>query len=175
MHHIHELVGRYNLTRQAVNDRINVLGIKRVERGAISFEDLGLMDEYHNHIRSGGTIENFPRNPEVIETVKVQEPEQDLAIQEENQINDSINFVAIIEMLTEVIKSSSKSTINKYDELYMISLKGYAVGTSAIKELTGAKPIKNEIRFGSFLIKKAKHRLGKEKSWHVHFLPESKC
>ena len=159
---ISSLNERYGINRNAVNDRINTLNIKRSRRGKISPEDLVLMDKYHEHIQRGGTILNFPLSPEVVVPDKV----LDVA----NNGSSELLFC-----LTQAMESiacnlafvkAESNPIKNMQLLQEAAREHYILSTKQLKELCGAKPTHN-YTYGKFRFIKSETKVGKSFGWEV--------
>jgi DNA-binding transcriptional regulator YhcF (GntR family) len=59
---VRDLEGRYQIGRTAVHNRIKALGLKTVKEGKRSFvtgDDLGRLDQLHDHLVQGGSMDSF--------------------------------------------------------------------------------------------------------------------
>lgn len=111
---INSLLSRYGLkSRQAVYDRLKDLGIKPARRGKITKDDLLLLDELDKHINSGGTIDNFPKSPEVMPVDKLEvweEPQQQPSVEALLALIEKI----VLHQLPKRSPSSSRMAKNSY-------------------------------------------------------------
>jgi hypothetical protein len=164
---ISSLNQRYKINRNAVNDRINVLKIKRTKRGKITPEDLVLMDRYHDHICKGGTISNFPLSPEVVVPNKVFDAALDAIVNNES-IAAAHYATGALYCLAEAI-ASIKVEYNPIKNMQLLqeaAEKGYILSTKQIHELCGFKP-KNSLVYGKFKIIKTEQKISKSFAWEV--------
>ncbi|MBW4677146.1 MAG: hypothetical protein KME52_25015 [Desmonostoc geniculatum HA4340-LM1] len=174
---ISSLQERYKLnSRQAVNNRINGLGIEPVVRGKISCEQLEILDRLDIHIRSGGAIADFPILPEVQPSAL---DKQDLTMDIEpfDYAQDKPDQIAAINVMAQLIEkmmsyayARNSSPLAGYEELEKAIANEWVLPTSKIKELIGATPktSKNEESFvrGSFVFVKV-GKIGLETGWKV--------
>lgn len=154
---------RYGINRNAVNDRINVLKIKRTRRGKITPEDLVLMDRYHDHICKGGTISNFPLSPEVVVPNKI-----DVGVSSKSAEVSAYHLAGGLYCLADAI-TSIKAEYNPIKNMQLLqeaAKEGYILSTKQIKELCNASP-KKDFVFGKFRIVKMDQKIGKSFAWGV--------
>lgn len=178
---ISTLQERYGLeSRQAVYDRINGLDIKPVARGKISFEQLELLDKLDKHLKDGGTIGDFPIQPE-IELMPLERHNQLDTLDNsldiiDDQIDNSevtaINAMAglVEKMMGLLAGNKQSSTLAEYEELEKAITNRWILSTGKVRELTGITPKvgKDGLTFiwGSFIFTKA-GKIGNQMGWLV--------
>ena len=160
---ISSLNDRYGINRNAVNDRINTLKIKRSRRGKISPEDLELMDRYHEHIQRGGTILNFALSPEVVVPEKFE-----VATNNKSAEVASYHLAGGLYCLADTISSKTVeyNPIKNMQLLQESARECYILSTKQLKELCGAKPTHNST-YGKFRFIKSETKVGKSFGWEV--------
>lgn len=159
---ISSLNERYGINRNAVNDRINTLNIKRSRRGKISPEDLVLMDKYHEHVQKGGTILNFPLSPEVVVPDKV----LDVANNGSSELLFCLcQAMESIACNLAFVKAES-NPIKNMQLLQEAAREHYILSTKQLKDLCGVKPYHNHV-YGKFRIVRAEVKVGKSFGWAV--------
>jgi hypothetical protein len=180
---ISTLQGRYGLeSRQAVYDRINGLDIQPVARGKISVQQLELLDKLDKHLKEGGTIGDFPIQPE-IEVMPLERHNSQLDTLDnsldivDNQLDNSENLVAInvmaglVEKMMGLLAGNKQSSpLAEYEELEKAVTNRWILSTSKVRELTSITPKvgKDDLTFiwGSFVFTKS-GRIGNQMGWLV--------
>jgi len=174
---ISTLQGRYSLeSRQAVYDRINGLDIKPVARGKISIQQLELLDKLDKHLKDGGTIGDFPVQPDV-EVMPLEHLNQLDTLDNSLEAIDNSEVTAINAMAGLVEKmmgylagNKQSSSLAEYEELEKAVTNRWILSTSKVKELTGITPKvgRDGLTFpwGSFTFTKA-GKLGNQIGWLV--------
>jgi len=174
---ISTLQGRYGLeSRQAVYDRINGLDIQPVARGKISVQQLELLDKLDKHLKGGGTIGDFPIQPDV-EVMPLERLNQlDILDNSLEAIDNSevtaINAMAglVEKMMGYLAGNKQSSSLAEYEELEKAVTNRWILSTSKVKELTGITPKvgRDGLTFpwGSFTFTKA-GKLGNQIGWLV--------
>ena len=192
--YIQELCDRYNLnSRKSLYSRLNGLGIKLGKKNNKSYateEQIALLDQQDEHIKNGGSIDNF-------EPVKLAEVTvlKDTASHihnptREHSSNNGISSIAETtlqstqlqitpELLDNVVAAISKaiaSNMTPPDPLWYLErletarTSEWELTTSQVKELIGVKPSckkgKKTFKRGSFIFVKT-GRIGNETSWKV--------
>lgn len=163
---VSELCERYGLnSRQAVYDRMKDLAINPVKRGEISATDLELMDKLDKHLKSGGTIEDFVQNPQVIQPDKITLSSTQLDKSE--AVEETSAFNALLGLLERlfIAQQQAPSLLSNFGDLEKIALMNWVIPTSEVARLIGFKPQKS-LEYGSFIIERC-GKIGRQTGWVV--------
>ncbi len=177
---------RYNLnSRKSLYSRLNGLGITLAKKGNKSYateEQIALLDQQNEHIKNGGTIDNF-------EPVKIAEVTVHNTATEQNGNTDisslaettlqSTQLQITPELLENVVEAISTAIASKMTppsplwfmaELERARASDWKLTTSQVKDLIGVKPTckkgKKTFKRGSFIFVKS-GRIGNETAWKV--------
>ena len=177
---------RYNLnSRKSLYSRLNGLGITLAKKGNKSYateEQIALLDQQNEHIKNGGTIDNF-------EPVKIAEVTVHNTATEQNGNTDisslaettlqSTQLQITPELLENVVEAISTAIASKMTppsplwfmaELERARASDWKLTTSQVKDLIGVKPTckkgKKTFKRGSFIFVKS-GRIGSETAWKV--------
>ena len=183
---IKELCARYKLnSRKSLYTRLNGLGItlsKKDNKSYATEEQIALLDQQNEHIKRGGTIENF--EPIEIAQVTVHNPTT------QNDKNPDLSSLAattlhstqlqitpeLLENVVEAISGAISSKITPPSPLWFMTelerarASGWLLTTSQVKALIGVKPSckkgKKTFERGSFIFVKS-GKIGNETAWKV--------
>ena len=183
---VQELCDRYNLnSRKSLYRRLNGLGItlpKKNNKSYATEEQIALLDQQNEHIKKGGSIDNF-------EPVKVAEVTVHNTATEQNGNTDISSLVETTlqstqlqitpELLENVVEAISGAIASKMTppsplwfmaELERARASDWKLTTSQVKDLIGVKPkcqkCKKTFKRGSFIFVKC-GKIGSETAWKV--------
>ena len=183
---IKELCDRYNLnSRKSLYRRLNGLGIQLAKKNNKSYateEQIALLDQQNEHIKNGGTIDNF-------EPVKIAEVTVHNTATEHNGNTDISSLVETQlqstqlqitpELLDNVVAAISGAIASKMTppsplwfmaELERARASDWKLTTSQVKDLIGVEPTckkgKKTFKRGSFIFVKC-GKIGNETAWKV--------
>ena len=184
--YIQELCDRYNLnSRKSLYRRLNGLGIQLAKKNNKSYateEQIALLDQQNEHIKQGGSIDNF-------EPVKIAEVTVHNTATEHNGNTDisslaettlqSTQLQITPELLENVVEAISSAIASKMTppsplwfmaELERARASDWKLTTSQVKDLIGVKPKcqkgKKTFKRGSFIFVKC-GKIGNETAWKV--------
>ena len=172
---VNQLMQRYDLVKSAVYKRLNDLGITPQKVGNKSFvnaEQLRLLDDLHQFIKSGGTM------PEFLESRGIQ-PAQNSSSEESSRLStvqpDLINLVlALADRVANRLQPASPEPdpLAYYQKLEDAARNGWLMRTSEIAELLDLSISEMQYygdRFSEagFTFTKAGYRSGGETAWKV--------
>ncbi len=169
LHKISKLQQRYSLgSKQSIYNRINGLGIVPPQKGYVSSEQLDLLDRLDKHLRSGGTFDDFPIQPEVeVEPMEIQAME---SAPQQERVEDlylrTFDWMGgIIEQM--IAQRQSDSVLERFEQLQKAAQMGWMLPTSAIASLIGIKPRGQRVEYGNFSILRCDKRIGREAAWMI--------
>ena len=183
---VKELCDRYGIkSRKSLYSRLNGLGIKLGKKNNKSYateEQIALLDQQDEHIKKGGSIENF--EPVKIAEVTVHNPTR------EHNGNTDISRLAettlqstqlqitpeLLDNVVAAISGAIASNMTPPDPLWYLErletarASEWELTTSQVKDLIGVKPSckkgKKTFKRGSFIFVKT-GRIGNETAWKV--------
>ena len=188
--YIQELCDRYGIkSRKSLYTRLNGLGIKLGKKNNKSYateEQIALLDQQNEHIKKGGSIDNFEpvKLAEVTVLKQIHNPTtQDRGNQAISSIAEttlqSTQLQITPELLDNVVVAIStaiSSNMTPPDPLWYLErletarASEWELTTSQVKELIGVKPSckkgKKTFKRGSFIFIKT-GRIGNETAWKV--------
>lgn len=193
---IKELCDRYNLnSRKSLYTRLNGLGIKLGKKNNKSYateEQIALLDQQNEHIKKGGSIENFEpvklaevtvlkdtashihssttQHSESLELQSFESTTQhnsQLTTQEE-LLGDIVAAIASLRASTEGLanKLPPKNPLWYMHELEIAIANNWQLSTSQIKEMIGVKPRGETFKHGCFIFSKC-GKINRESAWRV--------
>ena len=188
---VQELCDRYNLnSRKSLYRRLNGLGITLAKEGNKSYateEQIALLDQQNEHIKKGGSIDNF----EPVKTAEVTIHDSttqhngnlDISSLAETTLH-STQLQVTPQLLTDIVQAVSHEIASKMTpasplwfmcELERARASGWELTTSQVKDLIGVKPRCNEgkktFKRGSFIFVKS-GKIGNQTSWKVQKVTE---
>ncbi len=183
---IKELCDRYNLSsRKSLYRRLNGLGIQLAKKNTKSYateEQIALLDQQNEHIKQGGSIDNFEpvkiAEVTVHNTATEQNGNADISGIVETQLH-STQLQITPELLENVVEAISNAIASKMTppsplwfmaELERARASDWKLTTSQVKDLIGVKPKcqkgKKTFKRGSFIFVKCGN-IGSETAWKV--------
>ncbi len=183
---IKELCDRYNLnSRKSLYRRLNGLGIQLAKKNNKSYateEQIALLDQQNEHIKQGGSIDNFEpvkvAEVTVHNTATEQNGNTDISSLVETQLH-STQLQITPELLENVVEAISNAIASKMTppsplwfmaELERARASDWKLTTSQVKDLIGVKPKcqkgKKTFKRGSFIFVKC-GKIGNETAWKV--------
>lgn len=175
---ISTLQQRYGLdSRQAVYSRLKALDIESPERGKITSEQLELMDKLDIHLKGGGTLANFPIQPEVqVLPLEKMEKRLDNELDKiDNELDNAGNLTAINLMAGLVEKmmghiGNNRPPLDNYEALEKAIANNWILSTGQVRDLIGIVPRlhreETQLVWGSFIFTKA-GKIGGQNGWTV--------
>ena len=183
---VQELCDRYNLnSRKSLYRRLNGLGIQLAKKNNKSYateEQIALLDQQNEHIKNGGSIDNF--EPVKIAEVTIHDSttqhngNADISSLAETTLQ-STQLQITPELLENVVEAISTAIASKMTppsplwfmaELERARASDWKLTTSQVKELIGVKPTckkgKKTFKRGSFIFVKC-GKIGNETAWKV--------
>lgn len=157
-----QLAQRYGLGKTAIYDRLAFLAIAPFRDGRLSYisgEDLDQLDNLHNHLAGGGTLETFGSPPRPAGELSGERPP-------DNQL---------AQMLAAIATSlQRRSPLDNYRDLDEAARQNWLLTSSQVEDLIGAKPTpkpgQNHYDRACWRFQKA-GKIGKESAWVVRRLP----
>ena len=183
---IKELCDRYNLnSRKSLYRRLNGLGIQLAKKNNKSYateEQIALLDQQNEHIKQGGSIDNFEpvkvAEVTVHNTATEHNGNADISSLVETQLH-STQLQITPELLENVVEAISNAIASKMTppsplwfmaELERARASDWKLTTSQVKDLIGVKPTckkgKKTFKRGSFIFVKC-GKIGNETAWKV--------
>ncbi len=175
---VQQLCDRYGIkSRKSLYTRLNGLGIKLGKKNNKSYateEQIALLDEQNEHIKKGGSIDNF--EPVKLAEVTVHNPTtQDSAntdissIAETTQHNSQLTTQE--ELLGDIVaaiadKLPPKNPLWYMHELELAITSGWQLSTSQVEQLIGIKPRGETFKHGCFIFSKC-GKISRESAWIV--------
>lgn len=160
---ISTLQARYRLdSRQAIYSRINGLGLKPVDRGRISCEQLDILDKLDEHIRGGGAIADFPKVPDILDKPldKLDKP-----LDIEPEPSDALALMAgLLEKMIQM--HYSPSPLANYEELEKAVQHEWVLPSSTVAALIGVHPRGDSFTWGNLIFLKF-GKLGRQSGWLI--------
>ena|SRR6476469_1834083 len=164
---ISQLQTRYGLgSKQSVYDRMKALQIVPVSRGEISSQALDELDKLDNFMKQnpGAKIWEFPRDVESLSSGQLDKSTGQLD-----------NFNEILQLVEAIARhfAANQDPLANYKALEYAANHIMLLPSSKIKELTGAKPSKNQFQRGTFIFSKTTFKIGRETAWRVQMTPSA--
>lgn len=181
---IKDLCERYSLSsRKSLYSRLNALNLELEKdsqgRSYATPEQIELLDQLHQHLKDGGTLNNFtPVTPIVVTTQHREQPTEsglELTAQHNTQHSTQLTTQAITpEFLGEFAGAIASrliiSPLSPHRELEEASEKDWLLTTAEIRELIGVKPTAPQgydtYKRGCWLFTKA-GKIGNQTAWRV--------
>ncbi|MEG4037664.1 hypothetical protein QUA03_28105 [Microcoleus sp. S36b_A4] len=165
---ISELQTRYSLaSKQSVYDRMKALQITPVSRGEISSDALDELDKLDKFLKSnpGAKIWEFPRDVESLSSGQLDNStgQLDKSTRQLDNFNETLQLVEAIARHF----AAKQDPLANYKALEYAANHIILLPSSKIKELTGAKPNKNQFQRGTFVFTKTTFKIGREAAWRV--------
>ena len=152
---IGELEQRYDITRNAIRNRIDGLGIKPQQDGrsrVVSVADVLLLDELDVHLKDGGTVSSFLRSKGMAIATVEDSPTDDV----NHSVSDTGNGLALattpqagdlpvdllLNAIAAVAQSRPSSPIERYEFLSRAAADAWQVTTADLRWATGQSTIK---------------------------------
>ncbi len=184
--YIQELCDRYGIkSRKSLYTRLNGLGIKLGKKNNKSYateEQVALLDQQNEHIKQGGSIDNFEpvkiAEVTVHNTATEQNGNTDISSLVETQLH-STQLEVTPQLLTDIVEAVSHAIASKMtpvDPLWYLGrleaarASGWELTTSQVQDLIGVKPSckkgKQTFKRRSFIFVKS-GKIGNQTSWKV--------
>ncbi|MEG4855730.1 hypothetical protein QUB10_33335 [Microcoleus sp. B5-D4] len=179
---ISQLQTRYGLaSKQSVYDRMKALQIVPISRGEISSESLDELDKLDKFLKNnpGAKIWEFPRDTESLSSGQLDNSTRQLdnstrqldnsTRQLDNSTRQLDNFNEILQLVEAIARhfAANQDPLANYKALEYAANHIILLPTSKIKELTGAKPSKNQFQRGTFVFTKTDSKIGRERAWRI--------
>ena len=158
------LEDRYQIATTAIYNRLNYLKIKPNRTGKKSFltlEQLKLMDELHDHLLNGKTLQEFPvKSPQFSseDFSELSTVEQDLYLEP-----SGVNLVELVEAIASAL---SPAKLSEFEELEKAAVNNWLLPSEKIRLLIGVKPKGNEFVRGNWKFIKS-GKFGSQSAWRV--------
>ncbi|MEG5104964.1 hypothetical protein QUB69_36190 [Microcoleus sp. AT13-A6] len=168
---ISQLQSRYSLaSKQSVYDRMKALQINPVSRGEISSDALDELDKLDKFLKNnpGAKIWEFPRDVESLSNGRLDKSNGRL----DKSTGQLDNFKETLQLVEAIARhfAAKQDPLANYKALEYAAYHIIFLPTSKIKELTGAKPSKNEFQRGTFIFTKIDIKIGREAAWRVQII-----
>jgi hypothetical protein len=160
---VNQLQDRYDLSRKALYDRLKALKIQLARSGNKVFandQQLEILDELNDHLKSGGTLKNF--SP-ALATTAIVETVQSPLNNVQSPLNNDTSTLALIDYLANL---NQRSPLDSYRDLEEAALKNWILSSNQIKKLLGVKPKGESFTRGNWKVMKA-GKLGNQSGWTV--------
>ena len=183
---VNELCDRYGI-RKTLYNRLDGLGIKLSKKSNKSYateEQISLLDQQNEHIKSGGTIDNFEpveiaevtvhnsgtQHSEIVDISSFESTTQLTAQHgtQEELLGDIVTAIASLRASTEGLadKLPAKNPLWYMHELEIAIANNWQLSTSQIKEMIGVKPRGETFKHGCFIFSKC-GKINRESAWKV--------
>ncbi|XPM59892.2 MAG: hypothetical protein EDM05_022000 [Leptolyngbya sp. IPPAS B-1204] len=172
---VNQLMERYRLARSAVYKRIEDLGIKTEKIGNkayVNAEQLRLLDELHQFIKSGGTMPEFLDSRGL---TRAKELSSDLSSGLSTGQSDLVQVVTAI--AAQVVSRFQPAApppdrLDYFEKLERAARNGWLLRTSEIADLLDLSPSEillygDSFREAGFVFTQAGYRAGGEIAWRV--------
>lgn len=184
---VSELCDRYNIkSRKSLYSRLDALDITLAKDGNKAYatdEQVKLLDQQNQHLKSGGTLKNFVPEAQVTvhDTATQHSDNLDISsITEASQHTTQLNIQHTTQSeTTQLIQALSQAIADKIQptnplwflaELERARANNWELTTSQVKALIGVKPScksgKKTFRRGSFVFVKS-GKIGNQTAWKV--------
>jgi hypothetical protein len=162
---VNQLQDRYDLSRKALYDRLKALKIQLARSGNKVFandQQLEILDELNDHLKSGGTLKNF--SPALATTAIVETVTSPLNTVQSSLNNDTLTL-ALIDYLANL---NQRSPLDNYRDLEEAMQNDWVLTSGELERLLGVS-IRTKGDYcdrGCWRFTKA-GRIGREQGWKV--------
>jgi hypothetical protein len=156
------LQDRYGIGQAQVYNRMEKLGIKPVQRGKVSAEQVDQLDKYDEFLKTGGVTFSNESGITISNGIPLEKAHalEDANLATINQLSQ------LVEKLAFFILEKKRSPLTAFEELEKAQASGWLLPSSIITEIIGVRPRGEEFERGSFKFHKI-GKLGRESSWLV--------
>ena len=170
------LTSRYNLGRTQLYKRLEVAGVKPTKEGKQAYvysEQIAELDRLDEHIKSGGTLEDFhPLQVEVEPIIPMVNSSLNSSL-----VPSPTNLEGLIAAISTGVENAISASAQPVDPLAtekaldLAAEKGWLLSTSKVQQIIGVKPRtrKGEYTYerGNFVFTKS-GKIGNQSAWSVH-------
>ena len=158
---IKDLPNLYNIGKTALYDRfkkLNIVPEKDGTRSYITSEELAELDRLDNHIKSGGTFENFKTKLSVNKQTSV----EIVPVEQADNLNETL---VLVEAIAKHF-AQPRDLMAEYKALLFAVENKLLLPSSKIQQLIGVKPKGEIFQHGNFRFTRA-GKIGNQAAWVV--------